>query len=64
MVIAVIVSNIALLGETTTIDTSAITEMIQNFLPLIIAIFSLMIPLMFLGKIFELVERLFKKFGD
>jgi len=47
----------------TTIDTSSMTEMISAFLPIIMSLFAIMIPLMFFGKIMEFFERLLRSFG-
>lgn len=47
-----------------TIDTSSMTEMISAFLPIIMSLFAILIPLMFFGKIMEFFERLLRSFGS
>ncbi len=50
------------LGETT-IDTSQMTQMIQDMLPLIIAMISLAIPLIFIKYIMRFIEKILSGFG-
>jgi hypothetical protein len=50
-------------AQTSTVDTTTMTETINAFLPLILSLFAIMIPLMFFGKIMEFFERLLKSFG-
>jgi hypothetical protein len=47
----------------TTVDTTSMTEMISAFLPIIMSLFAILIPLMFFGKIMEFFERLLKSFS-
>ena len=54
---------VAGLGQTTTIDTTTFTSLINSLLPLLIAMISVAIPIIFFNKIMELIERLFKSFS-
>lgn len=56
-------SAAAVLGQTSTIDTSAMTQLIQSLLPLLVTMIGLAIPIIFFNKIMELIERLFKSFS-
>jgi len=51
------------LGETTTIDTSAMTNMITSMLPLIISMISLAIPLIFIKYIMKFLEKILSGFS-
>ena len=53
---------LATLGETT-IDTSSMTQMINDMLPLIIAMISLAIPLIFIKYIMRFIEKILSGFG-
>jgi hypothetical protein len=54
---------LAVLGETTTVDTSTMTSLIQSLLPLIVTMIGIAIPIVFFNKIIELIERLLKSFS-
>ena len=58
----IIMPNVAH-AQSTSIDTSSMTQMISAFLPIIMSLFAIMIPLMFFGKIMEFFERLLKSFS-
>ncbi|BAF34748.1 hypothetical protein APE_0728a [Aeropyrum pernix ovoid virus 1] len=50
---------LAVLGQTTTTD---MTSIINQMLPIIMSLFALLIPLIFLMKIFDVIERVFRSF--
>lgn len=50
-------------AQANTIDTTTFTDLLNALMPLIIALISIAIPLMFFSKIMQLIERLFRGFA-
>ena len=57
----------ALAGVTTAVatlgQTGDISDALNSMLPLIMSLFALLIPIIFLMKIFDMFERLFRSFS-
>ena len=53
----------ALPAAAQSIDTQTMTDMINAFIPIIMSLFAILIPLMFFGKLMEFFERLLRSFG-
>ena len=45
------------------VDTSSMTDMINSFLPLIVSIIGIMIPIIFLRSIMNMIKKLFDSFS-
>ena len=54
---------LAVLGQTSTVDTSTMTELLNSMLPLIVTMIAIAIPIIFFNKIIEMIEKLLKSFS-
>ena len=63
-VIVTILAGLAALGQTSTIDTSSMTQMLQALLPLIMALVSIAIPVMFIKYFLKMIKELLSGFGS